>query len=805
MEVSLRGRVVSETGSPVAGARVTISSPGAGTIRTVLVAGPGGAFECRLAGAGDYWIDVEREGFFTLKRRALPLRPGPNEVQFVLNPLREVFESLDVSARAATVDLDRAAPEKALHGTDILAIPYPTTNNLKNALRILPGVVQDSRGGIHINGGTEEQTLYTLDGFTVNDPLTGRLESRVSVEAVQSVEVLSGAFAAEYGKGSSGVLAISTQTGTDQWRYSGTNFIPGVEHHKGVVIGDWTPRGGISGPLLKGRAWFSDSVSAQYSNHVIDDLPKGQDRTSAWRVSNLLYTQTNLTPSNILFAGFLSNYWNAPRTGLSALDPMETTIDRRSRQWFLYFKDQMYLKRGAVLEFGYAANRTFGREIPQGHGFFILTPEGKRGNSFVDAARKGARDQTIVSAILPALRLAGTHQIKTGAGFDRVCYWQDVRRTGYEHQRSDSTTRVRVVFEGNGRLGRENTEAVWHAQDSWKIRKDLLVEVGLRTDWNRLIGNTDVSPRFGFAWSPGRFQQSKLFGGFSVVREAAPLRVFARPMDQFPLATYFAPDGAVERGPAVSIYMEDRPYRTPRYQISVLGYEQRAIAGFQARVTATRKRGRLGLAYNPTYGPGEAVAAEIAAAYGAALLDSVNILGNHRLDVYDSLEITLRRPLLRQYEFLASYTRSRARSNAVADLSADDPFLYPNNFGPMPWDAPNRFLSWGYLPTFWKNWALAYLLEARNGFPFSVFSDEGAAVGPLNSRRFPFFFELNLHAERRFVLGGHRWALRAGFNNLTNHRNPNVVNSNMDSPNFLHYYGGQKRSLNFRIRWLGRR
>jgi hypothetical protein len=254
----------------------------------------------------------------------------------------------------------------------------------------------------------------------------------------------------------------------------------------------------------------------------------------------------------------------------------------------------------------------------------------------------------------------------------------------------------------------------------------------------------------------------------------------------------------------VSIYTEERPYQTPRYQISVLGYEHRTLGGFQARVTATRKRGRLGLAYNATYGPGESVAAEIAAEYGARSLDSVNILGNHRLDVFDSLEFTVRRPLRQQYEFMASYTRSRARSNSVADLSVDDPFLYPNNFGPMPWDTPNRLLSWGYLPTFWKNWALAYLLEARNGFPFSVVSDEGLAVGSLNSRRYPVFFELNLHAERRFVLRGHRWALRAGFNNLTNHRNPNVVNSNMDSANFLQYYGGQKRSVNFRIRWLGR-
>jgi hypothetical protein len=130
--------------------------------------------------------------------------------------------------------------------------------------------------------------------------------------------------------------------------------------------------------------------------------------------------------------------------------------------------------------------------------------------------------------------------------------------------------------------------------------------------------------------------------------------------------------------------------------------------------------------------------------------------------------------------------------------------LISNNVGRMPWDTPNRVVSWGYLPLFWQNWALAYLLEARAGFPFSIQDDEGHLVGDLNSRRFPFFFELNLHFERRFLFRKNRWAFRAGFNNITDHHNPNVVNSNLSSRNFMSFYGGQSRSLNFRIRWLGK-
>ncbi|MBI4877442.1 MAG: TonB-dependent receptor [Acidobacteria bacterium] len=792
-EVTLRGRVIGDTGAPVAGARVKIASLDPPGERQIVTADAGGALECRLPREGAYSVSVEREGFFTLQDRVVRLAPGVTEIQFELSPLREIFESIEVSARSSTVDLDRSAPEKTLRGTDILAVPYPTTNNLKNALRILPGVVHDSRGGVHVNGGAEDQTLYTLDGFTLNDPLTGRLESRVSVEAVQSVEILSGAPAAEYGRGSAGTLAVSTVSGSDRWRYVATNFVPGIENRKGIVIGDWTPRAGVSGPLVPGRAWFSNSVSTQYVKHVVEELPDGEDRSADWRLTNLLHTQVNLTPSHILYGGFLVNRWNAPRTGLNPLDPMETTTDRRSRQWFFHVKDQVYLAGGGLIEAGFARDRTFAREIPQGPGPYLLTPDGKRGNNYTDAARKGGREQFIANGVLPALRRAGSHRVKAGVDLNRLSYWQDVRRSGYEHLRADLTPSVSVVFRGSGRLRRENTEAAWYVQDSWKVRPSLLFELGLRSDWDRLLGNTTFSPRMGFAWSPRESRDSKIFGGYAVVHEPAALRLFARPADQVALATYFGPDGEVLRGPAATVFEAQGPFRTPRYQTSTLGFERRFPGGLESRIAAIRKRGRLGLAYLDVLAP------EVAA------IDAIYRLGNHRVDVYDAVEIAIRQPLRQQYEWMAGYTRSNARSNSVADVSADDPFLYPDNFGPMPWDTPNRLVSWGYLPTFWKNWAAAYLLEVRDGFPFSVVGGDGRAVGRMNSRRFPLFVELNLHAERRFVLRGHRWAFRCGFNNLTNRRNPNVVNNNLDSARFGQFLGGQHRSLNFRIRWLGRR
>jgi hypothetical protein len=54
-------------------------------------------------------------------------------------------------------------------------------------------------------------------------------------------------------------------------------------------------------------------------------------------------------------------------------------------------------------------------------------------------------------------------------------------------------------------------------------------------------------------------------------------------------------------------------------------------------------------------------------------------------DAFDSVEITLRQPFHKEYEWMAGYTRSRALSNAVVDRNIDAPTRIFNNFGRMPW------------------------------------------------------------------------------------------------------------------------
>jgi hypothetical protein len=807
-QVRLSGQVVDETRVAVPRVLLTLEprtlSLSAPNISYQTISDPSGSFQFEIPSTGQYLLRAKREGFFLLENDAIDLGVGLNEITVFLEHQREIHESIEVSYSPAAVDLERTAAEESITNSDVVAVPYPSSHSFQNAMRVMPGaVVQDAQGEPHFNGGGADQAYWTLDGFNVTDPLTGRFNTGLSVEAARSLTLSSGRYSAEFGKGSAGTLAIQTGMGDDEFRYAATNFVPGVENRKGLIIGDWRPRANVSGPILKGRAWFFNSLSAEYSKHVVEELPKGQDRTTHYGFSNMLRGQVNLTSSNILSSGILLNAFQAPRSGLSVLDPRETTVDLRARQAFFHLKDQHYFRRGLVLEFGYARNSTFGRDIPQGRSLYILTPEGRLGNYFADARRWSTRNQWLANAISPSFSFFGAHTLKGGADLNSVEYRQDTHRTGYERRGLRGTPVARVMYAGSGAFRRSNTEFAWFLQDTWKPHARLLVEMGMRQDWDRIVNDWAISPRFSVNWSPPGWNDTKISGGYGIVYDATNLRTFTRHLDQHTLTTVFSPDGVPETGPMITLFEpEPRGLRAPRYENWSAGLEQRLPAGFFARVDYLRKRGRDGFTFS------EVSENQADLARQAVVLEG-DIGGifhpiNFRRDVYDAVEITVRKTFLKQYTWMGSYTRSRALSNAVLDISVDSLVRFSNNFGPMPWDAPHRFLSWSYFPLSEK-WALAYMLEWRGGYPFSIEDELGNILGGVNSHRFPDFFELNLHLERRIDLFGHRWALRGGINNVTDRLNPTLVNNVTTSPDFMQFYGGSSRGFVTRIRWLGKK
>jgi hypothetical protein len=783
-QVRIDGRTISDTAAPVAGAEVTLRTPASDAVVARAASDAAGAFVVEVAATGPYRISVERQGFYAIEHQLMTLAPGTDLVLTLL-PVREHLESLDVTSRGDPASISQPSAEQALSGAEAMNVPFNGSHGVKNALRTLPGVVMDGGGGIHVDGARESQTLFILDGFNVGDPLSGGFDPKVSVEAVQALTVRSGVYAAEYGKGSGGVIEVATHVGGDRLRYSATDFVPTIVREKSLRIQDWTPRLSASGPLARKRAWFSDSFIGEYDQFFVEELPLGQDASTSRRMSNLLRAQVNLTPKHVLQLSAVGSTGVGRRLGLGPLDPISTTRDARSHQWFANVRDQYVFSSGAVLEAGYGANRTVLRLTPRGHDAFISTPSGRRGNYYYDGRQDAIRDQVIANVYAPPLVWAGTHQIKAGTDLNRVTYRQDATRGHIElYDQEDQLIRS-IAYLGSGQLEKTAGELAAFVQDAWTVHPRLAVHAGVRVDWDSLTRDTTLSPRFMAAWAPS--DGLKVSAGYAVTHDAARLQPFAAALDQSPVSIYAPPYGPGSL--VLSRFVVGERLASPVAHTVTATLDRRLPAGIHLHVQGLTRRGRHGLAY-----------------FGmpSADIDAIYTLESRRDESYDSGEIRLRQSFGGEYGWLVGYTRSSARSNAVLGNTPDSYFVAADNTGPLSWDTPHRVVTWAYLPTFRKPWSVSYLVEYRTGFPFSAADSAGFVIGAANARRFPDYFDVTIGLERRTFLFGQRWALRASMSNVTGHQNPTSVNSTIESPDFGTFYGSPGRSITGRVRWLGR-
>jgi hypothetical protein len=798
-DVSVTGRVLDENSAPVASARINVRAAN-GTWQAQT--DPAGAFTLALPGPGDYLFSVEREGYYRLTDHSVHIA-GPQELALTINSVREVFQSVDVHGQPSPVDITQTHNQESLTGTEVNDIPYATPHSLKDSMHLLPGVVEDAGGGLHFDGSSENQVLYTLNEFNVSDPISGHYSALLAVEGIRSLDYSSGRYSPQFGNGSAGVLAISTENGTDKMHSTATNFIPGLDFNQGVQLGNWYPAVGVSGPIVRGRAWFSDTLESTYSTSVISGLPAGENTRHGWAGSNLLHTQVNLNPSNILLADFLVNVDNEGRVGLGPLDPVSTTTSAHSRVFFGSIKDQAYFGHGTLVEFGYGHYDTSLKQTPQGDSLYVFSPEGRSGNSFLNSTQSAARDQGLIHAHLPQFSFAGTHNFEAGFDADFLHYDADFRRTGYEVVGLDGQLLSETLFQGVGLIHASDTQLAAYLLDTWRISRRLQITAGFREDWDQLVSNPARSPRVGLSWAPFADGNTRVSAGYALTHDAVTMDLLGRQNDQTALTIPYnsgIPGSPFEYA-ATNFGAPTGPLALPRAANVTLGVDHRFHERFDIGAKYLRRRARDGFVFfdplNLNAIPSElpVLGAEPPGSYQLASL---------RRDDYDSVQFSVRQHLRGQYEWALTYTRSRALSNALLDYNTSESFQILPSLVPMPWDAPNRLLGYAYLPLPRKNWAVAILADARSGFPFSIEDQTGLISGPVDGHRYPFNFDLNVALERTMTIHGYRFALRGGINNLTGQTNPTAVNNTIGSPQFLQFLGNEGRHFVVRIRFFGR-
>ena len=783
------GVVVDENGVPIAAAKLAVRSVNGQSSRTQTDGA--GRFVFRHLPPGDYKIEARKEGFFVVENEDLNLHAGDNQITLTLKHAEELHEQVQVSATPNQIDTQDTTQHETITAREIRDIPVPNSHLLQESLTAMPEVVQDNVGGLHVAGARSGETQYLLDGFEIGDPINNTLTARFNIDATRAAEVQTGRIGAGYAHSGANVLNLETPDGDDKWRVGTTNPIPGIDIQQGVRLGNWYPRFTFSGPIERGRFWFSDAISLQHIFTLVRELPANANTSTQWSADNLLRVQFNFSPKHILHGTFLYNRAQDESLGLDPLNPQSTTVDLQQQRAFVSVRDQIWLY-DTLIELGAAADTERLDFFPQGTAPYVLLVDGTSGNYFARIHEHGRRVQAFFNVIAASRHWHGTHQVSLGANVAGLDFDQKTRRGEIQALRADGSLVRQSTFTGPSNPEATNTQAGGFAQDNWSPVKHVVLQAGVRTDFDRFTQSAMLEPRLSGNILPLADDRAKLSLGWGIYNAPLNLAVIEQAFDQSQVDSFFDPTGTVPAGtPAVSQFvLPPRGLRQPRFTTSSAGWQQKVGGNTVFDVELLARNGYHGFVYvdqNPAQ-PG-----------GSFLLQDT------RKDRYRAATLSVRHIFSEDTQLFGAYTRSIAHSNQVLNPALGSIFFAAQQSAPLAWDAPNRFLSWGWTPThIWKI-QFSYFFEYRSGYPYSIVNLEQQLVAPPNSLRFPDYVNLNLALEKKFAFRGYLWAARIEMVNALDHKNSNVVVNNIDAPNFGQLSGGQRRAYTARVRFAGRK
>ncbi len=209
---SIEGVVKDASGGVVAGAKVEISNPVSGFRREVITGGDG-TFRVTNVPFNPYHLAVSAEGFSSTTQDVDVRSTVPTTLQINVQVGTAV-----TSIIVETSGGDLVETESTFH-TDvdqkiIDRLPLESASSSLTSLVTLvsPGVAADSNGNMH-GLGDHAETSFSVDGQKISDQTSKVFSNQLSSDAVQSMEVISGAPPAEFGDKTSLVIKVTTKSG----------------------------------------------------------------------------------------------------------------------------------------------------------------------------------------------------------------------------------------------------------------------------------------------------------------------------------------------------------------------------------------------------------------------------------------------------------------------------------------------------------------------------------------------------------------------------------------------------------------
>lgn len=289
---NIEGTITDPNGAVVPNASVTARATGTTTgFNQTVTADSNGFYQFAQVPAGTYQVTATGTGFQTTRQDVNVVVDGSARADFKLS-VGGGETVVDVTADGA-VTIDTTDTQIDTNITKQIIEDLPAGTNFSTLLKTAPNVRPEARaGGFQIDGASGSENVFVIDGQEVTNFRTGSLNTNFNIpfELVQEVQVKSTGYAAEFGGATGGLIYVVTPGGNDTWRGTfGASFKPAkLQGDPSVGLSTYTiagvsnrptafeffqpakdggvdffPVAQLSGPIVKGKLWFSATYAPQ--------------------------------------------------------------------------------------------------------------------------------------------------------------------------------------------------------------------------------------------------------------------------------------------------------------------------------------------------------------------------------------------------------------------------------------------------------------------------------------------------------------------------------------------------------------
>lgn len=281
---SIVGNVNDKSDAIVAGATVKITNKETNQTRETATSSDG-SFNFPTVQSGRYEITVSKVGFKTYTRSGIEVTLNNVTRTDVSLEVGAVSETVSVTAESALLQTDRAEVRGELTSQTLLNTPIPPGRNYQQLLRSLPGInpptnehsipTNPSRAlAYNVNGTNRSSNNVRIDGASQYNLFLPHVTAYVpSLEAIETVNVVTNNFDAEQGLAGGAAINVQIKSGTNNIHGSAFEYhdnhltkarpwnltpINGVPQDKPKRV--YNQFGGtLGGPIIKNKLFYFGS------------------------------------------------------------------------------------------------------------------------------------------------------------------------------------------------------------------------------------------------------------------------------------------------------------------------------------------------------------------------------------------------------------------------------------------------------------------------------------------------------------------------------------------------------------------